>query len=161
MDEIEKLEPDDLASMISYQIRLIQIAAYKSFESKARGFGSAPRYYGLLRIVESNPGLNQSRLAKAVFLDRSSLVPILEALTKEGIIERSGSKTDKRIRRVFITEKGRALLEELRVLVDEHESDLAEPLSEAERGMLSELLQKISDHQRSGDTSSSSLGWVA
>ncbi len=67
----DHIEPQDLADLVSHQIRLIQIAAYKSFETQAKGFGSAPRYFGLLRIIESNPGLNQSRLAEAVCLDRS------------------------------------------------------------------------------------------
>ena len=77
-------EPDDLMRRVSYRIRLLQIAAYKSFEKKVQGFGTAPRYYGLLKIVQANPGIAQTRLAEAIFLDRSSLVPILVALTREG-----------------------------------------------------------------------------
>ncbi|MBF9035718.1 MarR family transcriptional regulator [Rhodobacterales bacterium HKCCE2091] len=140
--------PDDLSDMISYQIRLIQIAAYKNFESRTRGFGSAPRYFGLLRIIEANPGSSQSRLAEAVCLDRSSLVPILEALEAEGIVERRASTSDRRVRRVFLTTAGRKLLGDLRSRVERHEEDLVAGLPGPERAQLAGLLQRLSANMR-------------
>lgn len=161
MNEKVQFEPEALANMLSYQVRLIQIAAYKNFESRTKGFGTAPRYIGLLRIIESNPGTNQSQLAKAVCLDRSSLVPILDTLTKEGLLERRPSKKDKRLRCVFLTPQGADLLSKIQSRVEEHEKYLVEPLSQAEQETLLRLLRRVSDHVRSEDIDSGALDNVA
>lgn len=161
MPDPTPLEPEDLAAMVSYQVRLLQIAAYKTFESKTKGYGSAPRYFGLLRIIQSNPGLHQSRLAEAVCLDRSSLVPILETLTAEGLIERRPSETDKRVRCVYMTGAGAALLADLARKVDQHEAELVAPLTEAERETLSHLLRRVAEHARAGLTASGSFDGAA
>lgn len=148
MENSQGLEPDELANMVSYQVRLIQIAAYKHFESQTRNFGLAPRYYGLLRIIQGNPGTNQSRLAEAVCLDRSSLVPILNALTKEGVILRRPSENDRRVRCVFLTKKGEALLNEIEERVNAHERHLVKALTKNEKDTLVGLLRRISESIR-------------
>jgi len=140
--------PQDLRDQVSYMVRLIQISAYKNFEKHTTGFGSAPRYYGLLRLVEANPGITQSRLAEAIYLDRSSLVPILDTLEREGYLARTASATDKRVRCIALTPGGRARLEELKVHVRRHEDLIVDGLDEGERAILRGLLQRIDGNLR-------------
>lgn len=142
-DSQEVRTPDALSGIVSYWIRLIQIGAYKHFESSTRGFGSSPRYYGLLKIIEHNPGLPQSRLAEAINLDRSSLVPILDTLEKEGTIERKRADNDKRLRCTFITKKGNKTISELDKLVAVHEAQMISELSDQEKETLLSLLSKV------------------
>jgi len=149
MRHIDKVSlPETLTEMVSYRIRLLQIAAYKSFERVVTGFGTAPRYYGMLKIVEANPGIPQIRLAEAIFLDRSSLVPILSALTREGWIERKPARGDRRVRRVFLTLQGSALLEQLDTMVAKHETMMTQGLDDADRTRLLELLTRIDANLR-------------
>ena len=140
--------PDFLKSAVSYRIRLLQIASYKAFEQKVTGFESAPRYFGMLKLIEENPGVPQTRLAEAIFLDRSSLVPILEALTREGWVERKPASQDKRVRRVFLTEEGKARLAELEKQVAAHERGVTAGLSASERTQLLNLLERVGDNLR-------------
>lgn len=142
------VEPPSLQNSVSYRIRLLQIAAYKSFEAQVRGFGSAPRYFGLLKIVEANPGIPQSRLAEAIFLDRSSLVPILDALSREGWIERRPSEQDRRVRLVFLAEGAGGRLGELELQVKAHEAAMAEGLTHDDRVELLRLLGRLDDNLR-------------
>lgn len=142
------VEPESLRTSVSYRIRLLQIAAYKNFEAKVQGFGTAPRYFGMLKIIEANPGIPQSRLAEAIFLDRSSLVPILVSLTKEGWVERRQDARDKRVRLVHLTESGAERLGELQREVDAHESAMADGLSAGERDQLLKLLGRVDDNLR-------------
>ena len=141
-------EPDDLMRRVSYRIRLLQIAAYKSFERRVTGFGSAPRYYGLLKIVQANPGITQTRLAQAIFLDRSSLVPILATLTGEGWVRRKPADDDQRVRRVFLTEAGEDRIALLERDVIAHEEAMTRGFSDDERDQLLDLLGRIADNLR-------------
>lgn len=147
-DAATLVEPPSLKSSVSYRIRLLQIAAYKTFEAQVTGFGSAPRYFGLLKIIEANPGIPQSRLAEAVFLDRSSLVPLLDALTREGWVERKKSPADKRVRRVFLTEAGATRLAELEQEVVRHEAAMTEGLSQKDTSNLLTLLHRVDENLR-------------
>lgn len=140
--------PDALSVRISYRIRLLQIAAYKSFEKVVTGHGCAPRYFGLLKIVEANPGISQTRLAEAIFLDRSSLVPILDALTAEGWIERRATERDRRVRRVYLTAEGRRKLVALEREVDRHEAVMTQGLDPEERAQLVALLGRLDTNLR-------------
>ncbi len=150
MDDTRRdvVEPEELAMSVTYRIRLLQIAAYKSFEKVVTGFGPAPRYYGMLKIIEANPGITQTRLAEAIFLDRSSLVPILESLTKEGWIDRKDAPQDRRVRRVYLTELGQERLTALETEVDRHEAQITEGLSEEEKAQLVRLLGKLDANLR-------------
>ncbi|MAY87206.1 MAG: transcriptional regulator [Pseudooceanicola sp.] len=142
------VEPDELRGSVSYRIRLLQIAAYKSFETVLAGFGTAPRYYGMLRIIQANPGIAQTRLAEAIFLDRSSLVPILDSMTRDGWIERRATPRDKRVRRVFLTPAGAQMLDRLGQEVARHEAMMTAGLDGAEVGTLIGLLNRVDGNLR-------------
>lgn len=140
------IEPARLANLVSYRVRLVQIAAFKSFEAVTHGFGSAPRYYGALTLIATNPGISQSRLAEAIYLDRSSLVAILETLAREGLIERRASQTDRRVRQVFLTDVGARMLTQLDDLASAHEARMVKGLTKAERALLLSLLRRIDEN---------------
>ncbi|MGR3745040.1 MAG: MarR family winged helix-turn-helix transcriptional regulator [Pseudooceanicola nanhaiensis] len=148
-DADDVVQPADLLARVSYRIRLLQIAAYKSFEKVVTDFGTAPRYYGLLKIIEANPGIHQSRLAEAIFLDRSSVVPIVEALRREGWIERRATENDRRIRRLFLLPEGKRKLRLLEQQVDRHETAMTAGLSGTETATLLGLLDRIDANLRS------------
>ncbi|MDF1726255.1 MAG: MarR family transcriptional regulator [Sulfitobacter sp.] len=151
-DVNDAVEPEVLAASVSYRIRLLQIASYKVFEQKVSGFGAAPRYFGMLKLIEANPGIPQARLAEAIFLDRSSLVPILEALTREGWVERQPAPQDKRVRQVFLTPNGRARLARLEEEVARHEAMVTKGLSAGQKRNLLSLLDRVDQNLRSAHT---------
>lgn len=137
-----------LENMIAYQIRLAQIAAYKDFETVTTGFGQAPRYFGLLSLIEANPGMSQSRLAEEIHLGRSSLVSIVDKLTSENIVERREVGGDRRRHALWLTTKGKKTLERLKPHVAAHEKRLTEGMSSAERKLFLCMLQTIDANMR-------------
>jgi len=137
---------------IAYKLRLAQIAAWRAFEARVTGYGVAPRYLGLLMIIEANPGQPQSRLAEAVAIQRSSLVAILDQLEREGIVERRPSPRDRRSKSVRLTERGAAMLADLAAEADAHEAALTEGLSEAERATMAAALDRIVLNMRGPDS---------
>lgn len=147
-DNTNLVEPAALKESVSYRLRLLQIASYKSFEKQVTGFGIAPRYYGLLKLVQSNLGIHQMRLAEAVFLDRSSLVPILESLEKEGWVERRVTKQDKRIRCVFMTAPGENRLAKLDEEVKRSETELTAGFSASQMKRLLSDLDRLDTNLR-------------
>ena len=135
LDEQENgvLLAGDQEQSIAYKLRLAQIMAYQSFEERVTGFGAAPRYLGLLCVIAANPGQPQTRLARTIALQRSSLVTILDRQESEGLVERRNSETDRRAKSVWLTDKGRETVKALSQDAARHEQMLTENLTENER----------------------------
>ncbi len=137
-----------VGDLVSYYVRLVQIAAYKNFEDVSQQYGVAPRYFGLLSLIETNPGMPQSRLAEAIHLIRSSLVPILDRLEAEGLVERRSSDIDRRHKSVWLTARGKKVVGRLKVLVRDHEEHLLIGFSKEEKQQLLEFLKRIDRNLR-------------
>lgn len=138
-------------TQIAYKLRLAQIAAYRAFEERVTGFGKAPRYLGLLMIIRENPGSNQSSLAEAVGLRRSSLVAILDQLERDRIVRRDAVPGDRRSKAVRLTGYGERLLAELTEEAEAHEAALTAGISEADLAVIRAGLDRIILNMRAAD----------
>lgn len=132
-----------LPDLVGYHVRLAQMAIFADFEETLGELQLSPGLFGLLVVVEANPGLNQARLAAAARLDRSSLVPALDKLEGRGLVERRDAPGDRRANGLHLTLKGAALLDRAKVAVSRHEARLGAGLRPGERELLISLLSGI------------------
>ncbi len=128
---------------VSYKLRLAQIAAFQAFEGRLRGYGLAPRYLGLLAIIEANPDQRQGQLADAVRLHRSTIVPIIDKLEAEGLIERRPSPNDRRSNAIRLTRHGSKCVRELQRLAWAEEKRITGWMKRGEKAQLLEVLDRI------------------
>ena len=79
-----------LPSLLGYMLRRTQSAVFADFAATFAKAGEAltPGEFGLLVLVERNAGLSQMALARALGIDRSTLVPILDRLQARGLLVR-------------------------------------------------------------------------
>ena len=77
-----------LPSLLGYVLRRTQSAVFADFAATFAKAGEAltPGEFGLLVLVERNAGLSQMALARALGIDRSTLVPILDRLQARGLL---------------------------------------------------------------------------
>lgn len=137
-----------LPGLIGYQLRMAQIALFRDF---AKGPGEqdvTPGLFGVLVIIEANPDLKQSDLARATHLDRSTVVTVIDNLERRGLVERRAALHDRRSNAIRLTADGTALLRKLKRQVVQHEKRLLGNYSDAEREMLFNLLQKVFPEHR-------------
>lgn len=138
----------DLAESVSYRIRMAQILAYRHFEKARPGYGGAARFLGLLSIIAENPGEPQARLADAVGLQRSSIVPIIDRMEAEGIVERREAESDRRAKAVYLTPKGKEVVVELSAPALEIEQAMLEGLNDEQRAALKDALDRVVENLR-------------
>jgi DNA-binding MarR family transcriptional regulator len=134
-----------LTSLLGYQLRRTQSAVFADFAATFGKAGEAltPGEFGLLVLVERNAGLSQMALARALGIDRSTLVPILNRLQARGLLVRRASPTDGRTHALALTPAGEKALARYMRLVKAHEKRIAGGLSESEARSLIELLEKV------------------
>ena len=142
---VEDLEihAGSLPDLVGYQIRLTQIAVFNDLSTVLAPLAVTPGRLGLLMLVEANPGLAQSRLAEALGLDRSSLVPVLNKMQSQRLIERRPVCDDRRRNGIWLTASGARLLRRLQPLVAEHEGRMLHEVSDAQRRLLIALLLRL------------------
>ena len=137
-----------LPSLLGYQLRLAQRAIFADFVDSLGEHDVSPGLFGMLVVIEANPGLKQSQLARAAHLDRSSLVPALDKLEARGLVSRRASEHDRRVNGLWLTDRGGSLLKTLKQRVARHEQRLARGLSRSEREQLVALLARIFPEKR-------------
>lgn len=137
-----------LPGLLGYQLRLAQRAIFGDFADTMGELEVSPGLFGMLVIIEANPGLKQTQLAHAAHLDRSSLVPALDKLEARGLVTRRASEEDRRVNGLWLTPEGSALLKKLKQRVARHEQRLTRNLSAAERDQLIALLHRIFPERR-------------
>jgi len=107
------------------------------------GEALSPGEFGLLVLVDRNAGLSQTTLARALGIDRSTLVPILDRLQSRGLLVRRRSPTDGRTHALALTPQGSKALARFTRLVATHEKRIASGLSASEMQVLIGLLDKV------------------
>jgi DNA-binding MarR family transcriptional regulator len=142
MSRDDALRPGALPGLLGYRLRLAQQAVFRDFAASVGEV--SPGRVGLLLLVEANPGVTQSRLARAVHLDRSTMVGVVDTLEGRGLIERRRGE-DRRTNGLWLTRAGRGLIARLKERIELHERRVAARLSGAERAQLIALLEKLAD----------------
>jgi len=134
-----------LPTLLGYALRRTQSAVFADFAATFERADEAltPGEFGLLVLVERNAGLSQMALARALGIDRSTLVPILDRLQARGLLLRNASPTDGRTHALALTPAGGKALARFARLVRRHEKRIAGRLSKAETHSLIDLLEKV------------------
>lgn len=139
---------DLLPDLVGFQLRMAQVAIFRDFSADIGELGITPGLFGVLVLIDANPDLKQSDLARAAQLDRSTVVTVIDNLERRCLVERRTSPTDRRSNALRLTPAGRRLLRTLKKRVTAHEARLTARLTVAERAELVRLLKEIFPDQR-------------
>src|SRR5438067_12284714 len=102
----------------------------------------SPAQVDVLAKVGSSEGISQQELADALLVTKGNVCQLLHKMEGSGLLER---RPDGRVNRLFLTDQGRCLYDEV---VPRHDAMLAEQfgsLGESDRRELLRLLRQI-DH---------------
>ncbi|MGL1832129.1 MarR family winged helix-turn-helix transcriptional regulator [Rhodocyclaceae bacterium SMB388] len=132
-----------LPELIGYRVRLAQVAIFRDFCTRVGDAEITPTLFGVLVLVDANPGMMQTQLANAMHLDRSSVVSILDKLEGKQVLERVRSPDNRRSNALHLTDKGRQWLSQLLPEVRAHEQRLTSRLGPDELATLRDLLDRL------------------
>jgi DNA-binding MarR family transcriptional regulator len=137
-----------LTGLVGFHLRQAQIAVFRDFVESMGPLEMTPGLFAVLVLIEANPGLKQSDLARAVHLDRSTVVSVVDNLERRRLVERRAAANDRRSNALRLTSAGAALLRRLKRRVAQHEKRLTRELDARERGTLVTLLGRIFPEHR-------------
>lgn len=96
-----------------------------------------------LQEICAHPGISQEQLAASICINKSNVARQAAALEEGGFIKRCCCDKDKRIMRLYPTEKTLELLPEIDRIMSSWQDMLTQDLSEAEQELLAGMLQKM------------------
>ena len=96
-----------------------------------------------LAVLSAKNGLMVNELAVFCVIEQSTMSRTLAAMLDEGLVRREEDENDSRARRIFVTEQGRALFDELWPAMGAATEGMFEGIDEGEREAFVTTLQKI------------------
>lgn len=139
-----------LPELVGYALRRAQFAVFRDFARAMAGLPVplSPGEFGILVLVERNPDLSQTALARAIGVDRSTLVPILDRLEQHGLVMRKAAPSDRRRHALALGRRGTRLMADYTSAVRKHERRIQRHLSPRESAQLLRLLDRLREGAR-------------
>jgi DNA-binding MarR family transcriptional regulator len=128
-----------------YLFRRMQQIAVALFVEECADFDLTPVQFASLVAIHTHPGIDATRLSAVIAFDRSTLGNVIERLQAKGFVERKPAREDKRVRLLYLTRSGAALLRDIMPAVDRAQARMLQPLKPADRKILLALLTQLVD----------------
>lgn len=97
----------------------------------------------LVHLHETGGGITQKELAALVGIDGSSLVRLIDILSRQGLVERRVDEADGRVRLVYLTPAGHSRVAEIRQELTKGEADMLTDLSDADIAVMLQYFGRI------------------
>ena len=96
----------DLYQRPGFLLRRTHQISAAVFENACASVGLTPAQYGVLTVLAIEPGLDQTRLARALAFDKVTVMRVCKGLEERGLIERRMSEHSRRQMAVVLTPAG-------------------------------------------------------
>ena len=108
------LTPDELKRSFGFLLHDVSRLLRTSFDRHARSIGLTRSQWRVLAHLSRNEGIKQAGLADILEIQPITLARLLDRLGADGWVERRADPRDRRVKRLFLTDKARPILVELR-----------------------------------------------
>lgn len=143
------LDQSCLRHVLGYQLAQANIPVRRIF---GRNIGEplqlSPVEFTVISLVAHNADVTPKQLSQALAASAPNVTALLDRLEQRRLLVRVRSETDRRSQFIHLTRKGAALARNATEISRTMELDLLRHLSDAERAILFELLQKVARHRR-------------
>ena len=85
----------------------------------------------LLLNLYHRAGINQENMSAILFIDKAATTRTIKSLEKKGFIKRQQSDDDKRVKKLYLTEKGEATKEPIFAILERWMNFLSEGMDQA------------------------------
>ncbi len=137
-----------LSGVAGYLLRRTHTAfqAYWMAKFHSQATPITPVHGGMLVVVDSNPGLTQTELARIMNVEGPTLMASIDRLEENGYVQRTRRAGDRRSNSLQLTPLGAKMVTKIERFLPKRDADLLCDLSMEERAELLRLLTKALTH---------------
>lgn len=137
------LNTSEMEVLLGYHLRRAMSTLIRSYNRNVFEGKIRPGLASLLRLVVANHGASQVDLARALQVDKATLVSLIDSAEEKGWLRRQRSNVDRRRHEVIPTPKGEGVAAELARQTMANEKKFRRRFSEEEFADLIEYLERI------------------
>ncbi|RCW51618.1 MarR family winged helix-turn-helix transcriptional regulator [Halanaerobium sp. ST460_2HS_T2] len=100
----------------------------------------------ILKILYNNEGINQEELTDISKSDKVTISKLLDGLVKEEYVEKRKNEEDRRIKNLYVTEKGESIKKEIKNILKDTTKILSADFTEKENVIIRKLLNRMLDN---------------
>ena len=115
----------------------------KRFEQRVKVLGLTRAQCQLLAYLARNEGINQSGLADLLEIEPITLGRLIDRMEAAGWVERRAHPSDRRARRLFMTDKAKPIFARIRALGDEIRDEALAGIAGDDSQRLVEILLQV------------------
>lgn len=132
----------DFAESPGLLINKLAHAMALGMDRRLKSYDVTMSQWAVLKQLWQQEGRSQVELQDLLGLDGATVTGLLQRMTHQGLIQRRSDAIDKRVQRVFLTERGRALEQTTAVFEEEVNAHALEGFSADERAFFIRLLTR-------------------
>ncbi|NMB60232.1 MAG: MarR family transcriptional regulator [Chloroflexi bacterium] len=110
---------------------------------REKGLDVTPEQWAVMYFAWETPGITQTELARRSLKDKTNVTRILDVLVKHQYVERRSDPLDRRAARIFLTEKGEAVLPGVLDAAMQSNREAVKDLDETQVRQLVSLLNQV------------------
>jgi len=141
--QVRQVRGDLVRAALDEDARLTEVV--QRTDAALADVGLTARDLGVLRVIAGGEARSQQEVAAVLGVDRTSMVALLDALERRGIVARKPSEHDRRRNVVELTQDGRNLFQRAEQRNTEVEQAFTAALGDAGRAELRRALQAVLD----------------
>lgn len=142
----DRIQGLDLEHTFGLELARISRGWRVELDNRLRGQGfTQARWYALLQLSRGDPGMTQSELAARVGVEGPTIARLIDALEKQGLVERRQAEGDRRVNALYLTPAAQPLLAEIDRTAATLRHELLEGVPEASLATCIAVLRQIGD----------------
>ncbi len=102
--------------------------------------------WSVLAALWDNNGATQQQLGEKTYREKASITKLLDKLEQQNMVVRITDKNDKRIKRIYLTSKGKSLEEQANNIVKETYTQASKNISDTEIVVCKKVLDQLYDN---------------
>lgn len=117
-----------------------------AYDLQMKPLGLSRAKWRVMAYASRTPGISQSELAESIECSRMAISSLLDRMQLKGLIERREVEDDRRVRAVFLTEHGSALVRKMNRIAAKVLDGIFDGTSTQDREHLHALLETIKNN---------------
>jgi len=132
-------------TMPGHLIRRIQQVSVALFmeEAERSGIDLTPVQYAALTAIQTYPLIDQATLGGVIAYDRATIGSVIDRLEAKGLVKRTLSKENRRIRQLVLRTPGKVLLRRIQPVVERVQKRILSPLSRTDRDTFMRIMTQL------------------
>jgi DNA-binding MarR family transcriptional regulator len=130
---------ENIAMLMAQVSRLMR----RAFDEKARAIGVTRPQWQVLSLLVAHEGINQGGLAELLEVEPITLGRMIDRLQEGALVERRPDPADRRAWRLYLTDKARGLLTQLRPLAAEMIEAALDGIAQVRRDEIADVMRHM------------------